>query len=96
MSLLRTDPSAMRIRPDDSGIAEQIAIQDAAAATARALANATPNIQGTCQECQNPIGEKRLAALPTAKRCIACEEVREKTLKGGAPVRRKHPAYRLL
>jgi DnaK suppressor protein len=31
---------------------------------------------GTCAECGRPIPEKRLEAVPTALRCIACEEKR--------------------
>ncbi|MEX2053196.1 MAG: TraR/DksA family transcriptional regulator [Candidatus Paceibacterota bacterium] len=30
---------------------------------------------GTCNECGEPIPEKRLQAIPWAERCVSCEEV---------------------
>ncbi len=29
---------------------------------------------GVCIDCENPIAERRLAAVPWAKRCIRCQE----------------------
>ncbi|MGH8616739.1 MAG: TraR/DksA family transcriptional regulator [Burkholderiales bacterium] len=34
---------------------------------------------GTCTDCGGPIGARRLEALSTATRCIACEERHDKT-----------------
>lgn len=34
---------------------------------------------GTCVDCKDAIGYKRLIAYPTAKRCLACQQHREKT-----------------
>ena len=34
---------------------------------------------GTCTDCGGPVGARRLEALPTATRCIACEERHDKT-----------------
>lgn len=34
---------------------------------------------GTCIACQADIGFERLLAYPTAKRCIVCQQQREKT-----------------
>ena len=34
---------------------------------------------GLCIDCEAEIGYPRLQAFPTAKRCIACQENREKT-----------------
>jgi DnaK suppressor protein len=28
---------------------------------------------GMCEDCRKPIGDERLAALPTATRCVACQ-----------------------
>ena len=28
---------------------------------------------GLCEDCHQPIGEERLAALPTSTRCVACQ-----------------------
>ncbi|HRP28185.1 MAG TPA: TraR/DksA family transcriptional regulator [Burkholderiaceae bacterium] len=39
---------------------------------------------GICIDCEEPIRYKRLDAYPTAKRCIACQERREK-LKAPSP-----------
>jgi RNA polymerase-binding transcription factor DksA len=40
----------------------------------RTLALMDEGVYGRCEECGEPIGEKRLEALPHASRCIACEE----------------------
>jgi RNA polymerase-binding protein DksA len=34
---------------------------------------------GVCNDCGEPIGYNRLMAYPTAKRCVHCQEVYEKT-----------------
>lgn len=34
---------------------------------------------GTCIDCELPIPYARLAAYPTAKRCIRCQQIRETT-----------------
>jgi RNA polymerase-binding protein DksA len=34
---------------------------------------------GTCTDCGGPVGAARLEVLPTATRCIACEERHDKT-----------------
>jgi RNA polymerase-binding transcription factor DksA len=39
---------------------------------------------GLCTDCGAEIGFARLQAFPTAKRCIACQQVREKT-RASAP-----------
>jgi DnaK suppressor protein len=33
---------------------------------------------GTCIDCQSPIGQKRLAAVPWASRCIRCQETADR------------------
>jgi RNA polymerase-binding transcription factor DksA len=50
-------------------------LRDIAAAEARIAAGR----YGVCIDCGNAIGFKRLEAYPTAKRCIACQQRREKT-----------------
>jgi DnaK suppressor protein len=35
---------------------------------------------GTCAECEEPVSEKRLAAIPWAKYCIRCQEVADKSI----------------
>jgi DnaK suppressor protein len=32
---------------------------------------------GKCEECQSPIGERRLRALPSARACISCQSLFE-------------------
>ena len=34
---------------------------------------------GICLDCGGPVGEARLKAYPTAKRCVECQELFEKT-----------------
>ena len=40
----------------------------------RALAQMDAGSYGTCSRCGQPIGERRLQALPYSDRCIACAE----------------------
>ncbi|MFN3919863.1 MAG: TraR/DksA family transcriptional regulator [Methylohalobius sp.] len=41
---------------------------------------------GICIDCEQPIGIERLKAYPTAKRCLKCQEVYERThLSTGSP-----------
>ena len=44
-----------------------------------ALARVSSGTYGTCVACDQPIGEARLTAEPTAERCIRCQEFYEKT-----------------
>lgn len=38
---------------------------------------------GECCDCREPIAIKRLEAYPTARRCVACQEVHERTFAHG-------------
>jgi DnaK suppressor protein len=42
-----------------------------------AMARIQSNSYGLCEECQGPIGDKRLKALPWNKLCIQCQGARE-------------------
>lgn len=50
-------------------------IRDVEAATARIAEGS----YGDCSDCGAAIGFERLLAFPTAKRCIACQQQRERT-----------------
>jgi DnaK suppressor protein len=58
-------------RLDERGAAE-IARVD------RALARMESGDYGVCEECEEPIPEDRLEALPTAVTCVSCAEARER------------------
>jgi DnaK suppressor protein len=45
-----------------------------AALVAQALQRIEKGVFGICAECEEPIMEKRLKALPWAKYCITCQE----------------------
>jgi len=49
---------------------------------AAALARITDGTYGTCSDCGEEIGVKRLDAWPTAKRCIRCQTHYEKQHRG--------------
>lgn len=51
-------------------------VRDIAAAEDRIAAGS----YGLCTDCGEPIRYKRLDAYPTAKRCFACQVLRERTL----------------
>jgi len=55
-------------------------VRDISAAQARIAAGT----YGTCIDCGQPIGRKRLEAYPTAKRCIEDQQRREKLRAGPA------------
>ncbi len=42
----------------------------------RALAKLDEGTYGLCEQCGKPIGEDRLEAMPTARRCISCASKR--------------------
>ena len=50
-------------------------LQDILAAEARIAVGS----YGTCVDCDEPIPHPRLAAYPTAKRCLRCQQIREAT-----------------
>lgn len=50
-------------------------LRDVVAAEARIAAGT----YGTCIDCGTPIPFARLAAYPTAKRCLRCQQIREAT-----------------
>jgi DnaK suppressor protein len=50
-----------------------------------AVARMQAGTYGDCEECGQPIPYARLAASPSAPRCIACQEKLEATLRRGPP-----------
>jgi DnaK suppressor protein len=47
-----------------------------------ALERIEKNTYGVCLECEEPISAKRLAALPWAKYCIACQDAKDQESAG--------------
>lgn len=45
-----------------------------------ALGRIKRGIYGICEECEGPIEEKRLEALPWVRRCIICQNRKESDL----------------
>jgi RNA polymerase-binding transcription factor DksA len=42
-----------------------------------AEARLTAGVYGRCEVCGQPIGDERLAALPTTRRCVTCASARQ-------------------
>lgn len=65
-------------REDDEALdgVEEVAMEEIAR-TRAALARIDAGTYGLCAACGNPIGKARLAALPTATRCIDCARAAE-------------------
>lgn len=61
---------------DRASVAEQQQLEDALS-KARGLwpVVATPPPDKRCRDCDDFIGEARLAAVPHAQRCIGCERI---------------------
>lgn len=75
----------------DESVADLLADQEAAHVDRQinevrdieaALARIKAGEYGACIDCGEDIGFKRLQAYPTAKRCIRCQEQREKHYAG--------------
>jgi DnaK suppressor protein len=45
--------------------------------TRAALRRVDEGTYGICQECEEPINPRRLAAVPWASLCLRCQEVRD-------------------
>ena len=90
---LRTqdDPRLVGLRnrmeeTDDWAVADMMAEQDIAlvsrdlaelAEVEAAIARIAEGTYGECSDCGQPIPPARLDAYPTARRCVACQEVAE-------------------
>ncbi len=46
----------------------------------QALARIEDGTFGSCQNCGNPMSEKRLTAIPWSRHCVDCQELQEKGL----------------
>ena len=55
--------------------AEQMLVASIRQAAAMAIANTVVD----CVDCGEPIGDKRKAAMPSAIRCLACQQAKEAT-----------------
>jgi DnaK suppressor protein len=49
-----------------------------------ALGRITTHRFGRCVECDSPIEYARLKAFPTARRCVTCQSLHERTFADGA------------
>lgn len=60
-------------------LAAKLAEAERAAAleTVRARMQSTGSVDGTCEDCGEAISVERLAAMPSASRCIECQEIHE-------------------
>lgn len=45
------------------------------------MARATPSPDGRCEGCGEPIPQARLAAWPSARRCVPCQTAHDKRKK---------------
>jgi RNA polymerase-binding protein DksA len=98
---LRTqdDPGLVGMRnrmedTDDWAVADMMAHQDIAlvsrdlhelAEVEAALARLADGSYGECTDCGQPIPAPRLTAYPTARRCVACQEMAETHRRRTAP-----------
>lgn len=59
-------------------LAEQRTEQERDAAISRSIAVLAGTGTANCIDCRQPIDPARRAALPSAKRCIGCQSLRER------------------
>ncbi len=80
---------AIEHTPDSVDAVQAIAIREAAAsvltaetALLREIEAALKRIDdgsyGVCEDCEEPISERRLAAIPWTRRCVPCQERAER------------------
>ena len=99
----RTDPAATGVADEDAqALSEMLQVlasqrnkgqADLLARIDRALRKIAdePDDYGLCEECEEPIAPKRLALMPYAHLCTACQAAREPK---GPATRRKITDYR--
>jgi DnaK suppressor protein len=91
LASIRSEPDALSIMqtPDEVEFAVKTAEQDLSAATADmrsrtlreiegALARVTRGSYGLCEGCGEEISQARLKAIPWARYCMACQELRSR------------------
>ncbi|MCX7586555.1 TraR/DksA C4-type zinc finger protein [Phenylobacterium sp. 58.2.17] len=68
---------------DDADRAQLLEIADRDRSIAQARAPTDPNFRwaGDCVECADPIEADRVAASPSSRRCIVCQEAFERRQK---------------
>lgn len=67
------DPEGATIAFERSQVGALVrAARDRLAEVDAAVARLDDGTYGTCEGCGRPIARERLAALPTARRCVAC------------------------
>lgn len=79
-------PGEVRDFKDAAAEESQLAVEEASLAAARqqlaqvkaALARLADGSYGWCEDCGDPIDERRLLALPATVCCTACQGVRER------------------
>lgn len=76
---------------DDWAMADAMAAQDITlvsrdltelASVEEALSRLAEGTYGECVDCESPIPFPRLAAYPTARRCVGCQETLERRERG--------------
>ena len=71
------DPEGATIAFERQQVAAlQAAVRRSRADVLRALELLDEGTYGVCERCGGPVGEARLEARPTARRCIACAALR--------------------
>ncbi|WP_457812940.1 TraR/DksA C4-type zinc finger protein [Sinorhizobium meliloti] len=71
----------MRIGNFDRELSEQRVEQEKEAAITAARSALAGHGLNECEECGKPIGEARRRAMPSATRCILCQDTHERELR---------------
>ena len=61
---------------DDASVAQLLHVEDSLALQ-RELATPADNPSGVCRECDEPIPQARLKAIPNCRMCIDCQNILE-------------------
>ncbi|MDD2730782.1 MAG: TraR/DksA family transcriptional regulator [Candidatus Portnoybacteria bacterium] len=73
-TLQSSDEDAQRVTAYENRLSVEYALESRLAEINLTLKKIDKGTYGQCEKCGQPIGEKRLAAMPEAKFCLKCQK----------------------
>lgn len=73
-TLQSSDEDAQRVTAYENRLSVEYVLENRLAEINRTLEKIDKGIYGQCEKCGQPIGKKRLTAMPEAKLCLKCQK----------------------